>query len=187
MSNLSPWLRFDSNYLAAQTSLNRTYNQSSHVSYPRWGCGPTANSLSGFWKWGGGSARTPNMYHQTKYTTNMPTPEMLQNTHEMVHASVRARLRLGGKNADGKTGYQSKALKDWALQNTSTTNGSVPQVNGSTAKGQNANWVYTGQNKDGKNANGQAKVMEEDELGVFELQLLELVDPSAKAELFDRQ
>ena len=93
----------------------------------------------------------------------MPLPQMLQHTDERVHASVRARRRLGGKNADGKTAYASAALKDWEMQRNDDS----------------VSWVYAG-----KGADDKPRVMPEDELGEFELKLMETIDPSARDVLF---
>ncbi|KAF2104523.1 hypothetical protein NA57DRAFT_70728 [Rhizodiscina lignyota] len=178
MSNLSQWISFDRNYLSTQTALNRAYNQSQKITSPRWGCGPIYNSLTTLYKWLGSVMRTPDRYHRTDYKTGMPIEgEMLQHTNEMVHASVRARYKLGGKNADGKAAYQCKALGEWALQTSSASKFRSSEDGAVEEDG--VKWTYVG-----KAADGQGKVMVEDELGKFELELLEMVDPSCKAELF---
>lgn len=171
MSNLSPWIHFNPNYLHDQASLNHFYNESHKLPLPRWGCGPIY-SPSSWWKIIGSFTRTPDLYHRTNYTTGMSLPEMLENTEERVHASVRARMKFGGKNADGSTTYKSPALKNWAMQ-------TVKGVKTDPAPAHTlVEWVYTGKSKD-----GLGKIMIEDVLGDFELQLMDLVDPDAKTAL----
>lgn len=158
MSNLSQWVEFDVNYLREQVEAQKASGLPPH----RWGCGTIHNSTTGFWKVAGATVRTPDMYYRTNYKTGMRIGgEMLVNTNEMVHASVRARLHYGGPGTDGVARYAPNALKEWAC-------------------GAGDKWAYTGRDKA-----GLGKVMAEDKMGDFEMQLLTLVDPQAAAELFE--
>lgn len=160
MSNLKPWISFDPEYLNQQVhgGTQNPKRQTNAVIY-RWGCGEIHDSNTGLWQWGGLTVRKPGLYHRTDYNSGMELPELLLNTHEKMHASVRARLRLNGSGPNKSPRYKPNSLEGWELG----------------SKG----WTYTGQNKD-----GAGKVLPEDELGYYELQLLDLVDPKAKAELF---
>lgn len=161
MSKMKEWIAFDENYLRAKTEGNRAYNNKNRLPTPRWGCGPITESLTSFYTLGGSTTRTPDMYRQINYETGLPDPTMLQDTTEMVHASVRARFRLGGLDAAGKK-YNSNSLSPitWKQQQTWI-------------------WAYVGDEPQ-----GVGKAMPEDELGYYELQLMQMVDPGAQAELF---
>lgn len=192
MSNLAPWISFSPNYLSDQvTAAKATYTSSKSSSkttttppppYNRYGCGPLYNALAGGWDFLGSTKRTPDLYHQADYHTGKPLPPLLRDTRERVHCSVRARVRFGGLGIDNKTPYKSKGLANWMMQRGTPRNDSLtPNGHGpdGTGKASSVEWVYVGNDKD-----GQGKVLKEDELGAFEIELMRLVDPNAEAELF---
>jgi uncharacterized protein (DUF2235 family) len=164
MSQLSPWVEFDEDYLMRQVHTNRqSYNDKKQTW--TWGLGPLNNSMHFPTSLAGGTTRTPDSYHVTDYASGRPTAALLKNTNEHVHASVRSRVLLGGKSYDGKD-YFSEALEDWKLENEHS------------AGGKPATWVCKG-----KNGENIEKVMSEDTLGYFEKKILEL-DEKASAQLF---
>jgi uncharacterized protein (DUF2235 family) len=144
-------LDFNEQYLLDQVSANKaTYSKGSKWV---WGSGVINNSLQGFTALAGKIVRTPDRYHATVYPSGIPKPDLLANTNELIHASVRARKALGGKKYDGKTSYDSDALIGWTSYD--------------GKDGKPARWEYDGTDKDGK-----GKVMYEDDLGRFETLIL---------------
>jgi hypothetical protein len=61
----------------------------------------------------GTRVRTPGRYERTNYHTARPTGQMLQNTEEYIHASVRARMDLAGRGVEPKEWYQRVARWVW--------------------------------------------------------------------------
>ncbi|KAI9672912.1 MAG: hypothetical protein M1829_004462 [Trizodia sp. TS-e1964] len=59
-------------------------------------------STTGITALSGNAVRTPGFYHRVDPLTGRPTPEMLQNTHEYVHPSVRIRYQLKGGDVNEK-------------------------------------------------------------------------------------
>jgi hypothetical protein len=164
MSQLSPWIEFNEDYLMEQVRLNRESYKNGKKTWT-WGLGPLNNSMQFPTSLAGGTTRTPDNYYVTDYASGKPTAAFLKNTNEHVHASVRSRVLLGGKSYDGKD-YFSEALADWKLENEHAT-GEKP-----------ARWVYQGKKED-----NNEKVMSEDTLGYFEKKILEQ-DENAATQLF---
>lgn len=152
MSQLSPWLAFDPDYILKQNSLNQAYYAAQPPPpKPRgWALGRIYESVSLFYGIMGYGPRTPGLYRRTDYATGRPTDEMLSDTNESMHASVRVRIQRQGLGVDDAPGpYSPVALKEWELDVRDKT------------------WTYEGPDK-----NMQGAVFKEEELGVFELQLL---------------
>jgi uncharacterized protein (DUF2235 family) len=161
MSQLAPFVEFNEDYLMEQVHFNREAYRQNNKTWA-WGLGALNNSMTFPTNLAGSTTRTPDNYHVTNYASGKPTPTLLQNTHEYVHASVRARAILGGKSYDGKD-YFSDALEDWELDG---------EHSGS---GKPARWIHRG------TENG--KTMTEDALGYFEKKILEQ-DGQTAAQLF---
>jgi uncharacterized protein (DUF2235 family) len=153
MSQLSPFLEFNEDYLMEQVRMNKTSYETSKEGKKNWawGLGALNNSMKFPTSLAGSVIRTPSMYHVTDYATGKASSAFLQNTNEHVHASVRARYMLGGKTYDGNP-YYADALAEWDL------------VNEHSAGGKPARWVHNG---------NDGKVMTEDTLGYFEKKILE--------------
>lgn len=154
MSKFDDFLAFDPNYLESQVQQQKERG----VAQRRWGCGEIHNSNTGFWLVGGATTRTPDRYHRTDYETGMYKKQKLLDTREMVHASVRARLRHGGGGPNGESKYHTPFTIEWK---------------------HDGKWAYIGKSKD-----GQGLVMVEDELGVYEKQLLKLTGSEEDQKLF---
>lgn len=176
MSNLKQWIDFKPDYLEKQFHLNQKYNASQKPPLSRgWGLGRLYNSCTFLQSIAGRQPRTPHIYHRMNYFTGKEEPELLKNTNETVHASVRARLRMGGKGYEDKGAYAPQSLmKEWVLDNGEQRSdvGATISASNKTAK-----WVYNGNNPKAK-----GKVILEEPLGDFELELLRL-DPTATAEV----
>lgn len=175
MSNLNRWIDFKPGYLEKQFHLNQKYNASQNPPLTRgWGLGRLYNSCTFPQSLAGQLPRTPHFYHRTNYFTGKDDPELLQNTNETMHASVRARIHMGGKGYEDKCAYAPQSLKDWVLGNgeqRSDTDGTISLSN------KTARWVYIG-----KDPRAKVKVIFEEPLGELEMDLLEL-DPAALAEI----
>ena len=65
----------------------------------------------------GSASRTPGFYRVLDFPSGNPKtpPELLGDTQERVHASVRARIRYGGTDYSGNP-YRPDALKGWNLR-----------------------------------------------------------------------
>ncbi|OMP82977.1 hypothetical protein BK809_0001168 [Diplodia seriata] len=109
---------------------------------------------------GGLSARTPLAFHRTDYATGKrlgSADALLRNTHERVHASVRARVQARGEGFDGVGVYGADALRvnGWVVERKKDVDG--------------GGWRWVNRNG-GPEVRG--KVLEEDGLGRFEVMLL---------------
>ena len=114
----------------------------------------------GFEALAGTTARTPGHYFRPDPLTGIQTKAPLTNTNEHMHASVRFRLGLRGLGIQDKGPYNPVSLKDWKLVGGEGRNSHI------ATNGQNSvSWKYMG----GK---GGLDEMPEDELGVWEKQLL---------------
>lgn len=175
MSNLKEWIDFNPNYIRDQHFLNQKYNANLDPPLTRgWALGRLYDSCKFPTSLGGRKPRTPDRYHGVNYFTGMETPEPLRDTNEAMHASVRARLLMGGKSYEDEGEYAPQALEDWDLDNGQQYSDSAANV-GSSNKA--VRWVYRG-----SDPNAQGKFMIEDRLGDFELELLRM-DPIAAAEV----
>jgi uncharacterized protein (DUF2235 family) len=161
MSQLAPFIEFNEEYLMEQVRLTRQSYKAKNKTWT-WGLGALHNSMTFPTNIAGSTTRTPDDYHVTNYASGKPTPALLQNTNEYVHASVRARAILGGKSYDGRE-YFSDALEHWELSN-ERADGGKP-----------ARWIHR--------EKGNEKTMTEDTLGYFEKKILEQ-DEQSVAQLF---
>ncbi|KAB2577651.1 Uncharacterized protein DBV05_g3680 [Lasiodiplodia theobromae] len=129
-------------------------------SEPHWALTRLDDSAANVTALGGLAPRTPRAHRRVDYATGKQTSEILQGTRERVHASVRVRVQARGRGYDGHGVYRAEALRrnGWVLERGEGDQG-----------GQQGRWRWV--NKDGgKEVRG--KVLEEDELGRFEVMLL---------------
>ncbi|KAF2843596.1 hypothetical protein M501DRAFT_994577 [Patellaria atrata CBS 101060] len=176
MSQLAPWLAFNPNYLRSQHAALQTYLKTTENPKRGWANGKIYNSNEFPTSLGGSEHRTPCMYHKTDYGTQRPLPDMLRETNEMVHLSVRLRYRDPKSMAynDYRVGYRPPALKGWNCED-----GDAFSDDGIAEDSSKVKWVYLGDKKEGK-----GKIMLEDKLGEFELELLNL-DSEAASKVLD--
>jgi hypothetical protein len=173
MNHLKDLLDVNESYLFNQVAANIKANygpdpKTKVVENPwRWGLGTIYNSLTFPTNLAGSTTRLPGRYHAVVYSSNRPIPnKLLKNTNEMLHASVRARLKYG-KGYDGKD-YKSNALSGWVSKVRTNDDGTTQ-----------ATWTYQG--KDDPLAVG--RVLEEAPLGEWEKALLAR-DPEMMSKLF---
>jgi len=141
-----------------------------------WSCGPIHNAYKGLYLLADSLTRTPSSYVRYDHYTGVPKVprEELVQTHENVHASVRIRWGLKGKDSEGKN-YASPALKGWTVQGvpkTGATNG-ANGANGATTV--DAQTIRAGQA--GIFWKNGSKIMQEDEMSDLEWQLLNRFRP----------
>ncbi|KAL0259614.1 hypothetical protein SLS55_005351 [Diplodia seriata] len=110
---------------------------------------------------GGLAPRAPLAAHRTDYATGKRLPAasaLLRNTRECVHASVRARVQARGEGFDGVGVYGADALRmnGWVVERKKDVDG--------------GGWRWVNRNG-GPEVRG--KVLEEAELGRFEVMLLQ--------------
>jgi hypothetical protein len=169
MSNLSPWLDFDPGYLKEQRLENQKFNASLKPPLTRgWALGRIYESCKFPTSLGGREPRTPQTYTRTNYFTGKDTKEPLEDTNEAMHASVRARLLTGGKGYEDVGPYEPESLLEWNLHKGEQevySDEVVPSGEGD----KRVRWVYRG----GEKA-FEGRVLFEDQLGEFELELLRL-------------
>ena len=164
MSQLSPFLSFDTSYIGFQHQLNVDYYTAQEGGNVRgWGMGKLYNSRAGaVMSLSKSKVRTPGQYTVTDPKTGEPTAQKLQNTQETIHACVRTRNAFRGKGIDDNPGpYESAALKGWKCTG--------------TAREGNVRWGFAGAKA------GGAIVLQEDRLGTLELELLSLSSKEYRA------
>ena len=93
------WIQFDDNYIKNFHRLQVEQYQRSDKPVPAhhgWAKGRVYDSLTFLQSLAGRRIRTPGQYCRTNYATGDLTAELMHNTHEYVHASVRYRIDVGG-------------------------------------------------------------------------------------------
>jgi uncharacterized protein (DUF2235 family) len=93
------WIQFDDNYIKNFRHLQvEQYQQSEKqaLSHRGWAKGRVYDSLTFLQSLAGRRIRTPGRYCRANYATGDLTTELMHNTHEYVHASVRYRIDVGG-------------------------------------------------------------------------------------------
>ncbi|TLD27763.1 hypothetical protein E2P81_ATG11051 [Venturia nashicola] len=156
------------NYLLGEVNADKAqYPKGTPPRAWAWGLGDLINSFVFPANIVGKHTRTPGKYHRLRYDNGKPTNDLLVNTNEYLHASVRARMLLRGQNYDLKTQYFPAAL---GVPKHDTNHDLVK--NWMAPKGNRKTWIHldTG--------------LEEDELGEFEK---EIVDEATLKTLFDHQ
>jgi hypothetical protein len=153
------------NYLLDQVKANKAaYNRETPPRHWVWGLGDLINSYVLPANIIGKHVRTPKAYPKLRYDNGKPLvpAELLFNTNEYIHASVRARMQLGGKNYDLKTQYFPAALGASKYDTVHTL-----KKQWVAPTGDRKHWAYHGTG------------LEEDELGVFEKEVLDEEDGKA--------
>jgi hypothetical protein len=80
-----------------------------------WSFGKIFNGMEGIYALGGTKIRTPGRYMVIDPETGATTKHALEDTHEYVHPSVRARIKLDGPGLSDRGRYVCEALRDWKL------------------------------------------------------------------------
>jgi len=166
VSQCSPYLDFDEDYVLDQWEKTDEYYEKQGEKIRPWSFGEIVNSMTGFYALGGAKTRTPGRYTAYDPDTGEATRDPLQDTHEYVHPSVRARTKLGGPGTNDNGRYDSKALKDWKLN--------IEYPNGEARK-PNIFWKARFKDRD-----VSTRVMPEAPLWGLEKELLEY-DPETEA------
>lgn len=158
MSQLEPWIDFDAGYLQKQIQQNVAYLKQEDVPKTglEWAASQLQNTAAGIRGWLGTAWRTPGRYFRVDRATDRPlNGQPLRDTNEKIHISVRSRERTGGLDDRNRVvGYRPQGLEGYVLQDPSAELG----------KGL---WKY-----EGKDTQFEGKVLVEDELGVFEREVL---------------
>lgn len=115
MSQLSPFLDFNNDYLLDQMELTDVYYEDTGQKIRPWSFGKIFDGMAGFYALGGSAVRKPGRYTVIDPATGRETREPLRDTHEYVHASVRARVKLGGPGLNDVGRYDYEALQDWKM------------------------------------------------------------------------
>lgn len=107
------WLEFDPEYLSEQYRRNKQYHERLGLKR-NWGMGILHNSLKGLTALPGQKTRAPGrtrpFVHNGDYVDET---RLLRNTNEMIHASVRARIDMGGASFEVEPKAKGKA--SWSL------------------------------------------------------------------------
>jgi hypothetical protein len=134
VSQLEPMLEFYDDYIDDQLQKTVDTNAAAAAAAQKagkttttptaWGLGTVYEALTFPTSLGGSSLRTPDRYRRLIYKTGKPTTDLLRDTNEMFHASVRARVKFGGVTQDGKTSYaNAKAMAGWDCSPEKTADG----------------------------------------------------------------
>ncbi|KAI9698592.1 MAG: hypothetical protein M1820_007391 [Bogoriella megaspora] len=115
LSQLSPFLDFNTDYIFDQHETNIDYYTSARKKIRPWSFGKIYDSMKGAYAVGGATVRTPGRYMYIDPNNGRKTDEPLRDTHEYVHPSVRSRLLLHGPGTEDEGRYECKALEDWRL------------------------------------------------------------------------
>lgn len=115
ISKLEPFLDFRPNSLMGLWEQSRAYYKSSGQKTRWWSFGEIYNSLKGVYSLTGSKTRTPGNYYRSDPHTGRPMTKRLRGTNEYIHASVRARLGMGGPGVMDRGTYNPPALKDWTF------------------------------------------------------------------------
>ncbi|CAD0021957.1 unnamed protein product, partial [Aureobasidium pullulans] len=188
------WIEFYDDYLDTQQELNRVWYQG-HPPARGWSLGTIYNSYTFPQSLAGRVVRTPGRYRVTNSLTCAQKNDcvLMKDTHEFIHASVRARMDLGGTASepepsnwtrfvqwlrkllgrDGRLLYRPESLQYWKLHdghkhhNEFSINSRL--TTGGADESVRAPW-WEWISKDALLPSG--RVLNEDRLGRFELQLL---------------
>lgn len=115
MSQCSPFLDLNPDYILDEMEMNDAYYEDHDQKIRPWSFGKIFDGMAGFYALGGSVIRTPGRYCAIDPRNGRETRDPLMDTHEYVHASVRARLKLGGPGINDSGLYDCKALQDWKL------------------------------------------------------------------------
>lgn len=100
--NPHDWIHFDEEYIDYwKTQEADSYEQRKPSHYRDWAMGKVYDTVYFPTSLTGTRTRSPGRYPRTVYETGKPDPDhLLENTNEMMHASVRARMDLGGRGVE---------------------------------------------------------------------------------------
>lgn len=203
----SKWIEFEDDYIKDQQAQNLLYYERHHQPIRKWGLGGVFDSFTFPQCLAGYITRRPGRYHKMNPKTgHYIKDQLLQNTNEYIHASVRARIAFQGRGieesdpgawiwnlvkrvlrklkGEDQTRYSPPALHGWKLrdvhryQDHNLTNGTKKTQNGgSDGKGPRTPWWEW----EGKDAHvAQGKRLPEDRLGRYDLQLLDRFSDEAR-------
>jgi hypothetical protein len=188
------WIEFYDDYLDTQQALNKVWYQS-NPPVRGWSLGAIYNSFTFPQSLAGRMVRTPGRYRVTNPLTGTQKHGgvLMRDTHETIHASVRARIDLGGSASeqksskwshlvqwlrkllgrDGKILYEPEALGWWRLHDGHQHHNEFSINSKLTFRGAEGStrtpwWEWIGNDK----LVPRGQVLSEDVLGKFELQLL---------------
>lgn len=102
------WIQFDDDYINTCFRLTSQYyaeNKNSH-DYQGWAMGKVYDSNTFPQAIAGARTRTPGRYLRTNFETGSYSNQMLENTYEFIHSSVRARIDLAGNEVEPEVWYQ---------------------------------------------------------------------------------
>lgn len=90
------WIKFDDDYMHGFYDMQiKQYQTPDHPKFRGWGKGKVYDSLTFPQSLAGQKVRTPGLYHKTDYDTGSPKAELLHDTCEYIHSSVRYRIDAG--------------------------------------------------------------------------------------------
>ncbi|KAL8762877.1 MAG: hypothetical protein Q9184_001173 [Pyrenodesmia sp. 2 TL-2023] len=115
VAQLFPFLDFDLSYIRTQRRLTIDYYREHGMPVRTWGLGKIYSSMAGIERLAGKKIRTPGRYCETDPRTGKPTEQILTNTEEYIHSSVRVRKLLGGPGPNDEGTYVPLSLKKWKL------------------------------------------------------------------------
>lgn len=115
MAQCQPFIDFDLDYVHDQWEDVEDYQEKAYGKIRPWSFGKIFSGLEGIYALGGSKVRTPGRYCATDPTNGKPTDDPLIDTHEYIHPSARARLKLHGPGLDDRGEYECRALQDWKL------------------------------------------------------------------------
>lgn len=162
MSQLNHLIDFEEDYIPEAYQQNQEYYKAQRLTPRGWAKGFISNSSSGIRILGGKTVRTPGQYHRSDPHTSKRTDQLLEDTNEHIHASVRIRYGQPGLGIDDHGPYHPESLKHWGLLKDlkkTSAGEDVPTGPIKTA------WEFTGK-QDSLN------LLPEDEIGEVEKRLL---------------
>ena len=188
------WIEFKDDYLVRLQNMNREWYKNHKLPPKTWGSGAIFRSLNFPQSLAGRINRTPGRYRVLDSATGKALEgNLLRDTNELIHASVRARIDLGGHGPVdspnqwalwtrlvgllhrimGRTGarfYRPAALQGWTLKDGHDHHDDLAVNNRLLLSRDAAVPTWTWQGEDAQVKKGIC--LYEDGMGRFELQLL---------------
>ena len=128
LAQCETFLDFDLDYAFDQWEDAEDYFKKHYEKPRRWGFGKIWDGITTLYALGGRKVRTPGRYCAVDPTNGQQTKEPLEDTHEYVHPSVRARIKLKGPGINDRGIYECKALENWKLVIESSGDSKLPEV-----------------------------------------------------------
>lgn len=109
------WIQFDPKALDVSSKHTRRWyeTQDDGGVYNGWGLGKVYQSNTFPQSLIGSAVRTPGLYRETDYVTGKYIDEYLTKTNEYIHACVRTRMDLGGREIEPKNAFQALLRRIW--------------------------------------------------------------------------